>query len=271
MSKTREIFRDKVCVVTGAASGIGLQLSKDLLASGAIVYMADANKENLDKAHAELGDIKDHAVPFLVDVREEPRVRELIEQAAAHSGHLDYLFNNAGIGCTRPWEYLDLDMWKLVIDINLWGVVYALHTAIPIMKKQGFGHIITTSSIAALLTPAYQTAYSATKAAVTTISECLRFEMAHAGLNFTAVHPGNVATPIFKDLPAPPPDAVSVEEAGDDILDAVERKQAFLVFPEASRKLFDGVQRFPDERSDQFHRELADERRISYETKGSYY
>ena len=271
MTRNRELFRNKVCVVTGAASGIGLQLSQDLLANGATVFMADANKENLDKAFAELGEGKELAVPFLVDVREEPRVRELIEQAAAHAGHLDYLFNNAGIGCTMPWEYSDLAMWKLVIDINLWGVVYALNTAIPIMKKQGFGHIINTSSLAGLLTPAYQTVYAATKVAVTTISECLRFEMAHAGLNFTAIHPGNVATPIFKDLPAPPPDAVSVEDAVDFILDAVERKQAFLVFPESSRKLFDGVQRLPNERSDQFHRELADERRTNYETKGSYY
>ena len=143
MTKNRELFRNKVCVVTGAASGIGLQLSKDLLASGATVFMADANKENLDKVFAELGKEKELAVPFLVDVREEPRVRELVEQAAAHSGHLDYLFNNAGIGCTMPWENTDLNMWKLAIDINLWGVIYALNTAVPIMKKQGFGHIIT--------------------------------------------------------------------------------------------------------------------------------
>jgi len=271
MSKNREIFRGKVCVVTGAASGIGLQLSKDLLANGATVFMADANQVNLDKVIAELGNEQERAVPFLVDVREEPRVRALIEQAAAHSGHLDYLFNNAGIGCTMPWEDLDLDRWKLVVDVNLWGVIYALHAAIPIMKKQGFGHIITTSSVAALLTSAYQTAYAATKVAVTMISECLRFEMAHAGLHFTVVHPGDVATAIFKDLAAPPPGAISVEEAIDYILDAVERKQGFLVFPDSTRHKFDGSPRLPDERCDQFHREQADERRHSYETKGRYY
>ena len=270
MSKNREVFRNKVCVVTGAASGLGLQLSKDLLASGAIVFMADVNKENLDKAVAELGEAKERAVPFMVDVREEPRVRELIEQAAAHSGHLDYLFNNAGIGSTMPWENLDLDTWKLVIDINLWGVIYALHTAIPIMKKQGFGHIITTSSVAALFTPAYQTAYSATKRAVTTISECLRFEMAHAGLHFTAVHPGNVVTAIFKELAAPPPDAIPVEEAVDEILDAVERKQAILVFPESYRQMVEDA-RLDLEASEKAHRKIADERRHNYETKGTYY
>ncbi len=267
--KNRDIFRNKVCVVTGAASGIGLELSKQLLAAGATVFMADANKENLDKAYAGLGEEKKRAVPFLVDVREEPRVRELIEQAAARDGHLDYLFNNAGVGCTMPWEQSDLAMWKLVVDINLWGVVYALNTAIPIMKKQGFGHIVTTSSVAGCLTPTYQTVYCATKVAVAAISECLRFEMEHAGLNFTAIHPGNVATAIFQGL-APPSDAIPVEEAVELILDAVERKQPILIFPEAMRELVENIRRDP-EFNDMVHRHMADERRHNFETKGTYY
>ncbi len=268
MSNNRKIFHNKVCVITGAASGIGLGLSQGLLAAGATVFMADANKENLDKAFAGLGEAKEWAVPFLVDVRDEERVRELIEQAA-YGGHLDYLFNNAGIGCTMPWEYSDLAMWRRVVDINLWGAVYALLAAIPIMKKQGFGHVVTTSSIAGLITAPYQTAYCATKAAVTAISECLRFEMAHAGLHFTAVHPGNVATSIFGGLPAPP-DAVSVEQAVDWILDAVEQKQPILVFPESMRELVEKNWRDPKS-MEKLHKEMADERRHNYETKGTYY
>lgn len=94
--------------------------------------------------------------------------------------------------------------------------------------------------------------------------------MAHAGLHFTAVHPGNVATPIFQALAAPPPDAISVEDAVDFILDAVERKQAILVFPESSRKLIEDIRRDP-EYNEQVHCHLADERRHNYETKGTYY
>ncbi len=268
MNNNRKIFHNKVCVVTGAASGIGLELSKSLLAAGATVFMADADKANLDKAFAGLGDAKEWAVPFLVDVRDEERVRELIEQAA-YGGHLDYLFNNAGIGCTMPWEYSDLATWRRVVDINFWGPVYALLAAIPIMKKQGFGHIVTTSSAAGLLAAPYQTAYCATKAAITMISECLRFEMAHAGLSFTAVHPGNVMTPIFDGSPAPP-DAVSVEQAVDWILEAVEQKQPILVFPESMRELIEKCRRDP-EFSETFRKDTADERRHNYETKGTYY
>lgn len=268
-SSGREIFRDKVCIVTGAASGIGLQLSKDLLACGATVFMADANEENLAKVTAELSNAKDRAFPVHVDVREEPRVRKLIEQAAAHDGHLDYLFNNAGVGCTMPWEQSDLAMWKLVVDINLWGVVYALNTAVPIMKKQGFGHIINVSSVAGLLTLPYQTVYCATKSAVTVISECLRFEMEHAGLHFTAVHPGNVATPIFQGAAAPP-DAISVEEAVGYILDAVQREQGILIFPEESRELVEKTRHDP-EFNEKAMKDIAVERRQNFEAKGSYY
>lgn len=265
----RDVFRNKVCVVTGAASGIGLQLSVDLLACGATVFMADANKENLAKAFEGLGEGKDRAFPVTVDVREEPAVRELIERAAAHDGHLDYLFNNAGVGCTMPWEQSDLAMWKIVVDINLWGVVYALNTAIPIMKKQGFGHVVNTSSVAGLLTLPYQTVYCATKNAVTTIGECLRFEMEHAGLHFTTVHPGNVATPIFQGGTAPP-DAISVEEAVGYILDAVERKQGILIFPEAARETVEKIRRDP-EFNEKFMKETAEERRRNFESKGNYF
>ena len=112
----RDYFKGKVCVVTGAASGLGLQMSKDLAAAGAIVFMADINAETLAAARGKISGKNIHTVP--TDVTDAEAVRALIEQAVSHNGRLDLLFNNAGIGATLPWAEITLEFWHKVMDIN---------------------------------------------------------------------------------------------------------------------------------------------------------
>jgi NAD(P)-dependent dehydrogenase (short-subunit alcohol dehydrogenase family) len=261
-------FQDKVCVVTGAASGIGLQIAKDLLDAGAVVFMADAHAENLARCRDETA--ADNAHALVTDVTQEEQVRALVERAASHNGRLDILFNNAGVGGTMPWEDISLDFWRRVININLWGVIHGLHYAVPIMRKQGHGHIVNTSSLGGLLNIPYQAVYCASKAAVAAIGECLRFELADENIHVTTVYPGNVATAIFAETGAMPADAIPVREAVQNILDAVSRKESMAVFPEASRLWAKGVQSIPEFR-EKTMLELARERRRNYQAKGRYF
>jgi len=264
----RSYFQNKVCVVTGAASGIGLQLVKDLLAMGSTVFMADVSADNLARAGAGIASDNAHAV--VSDVTKEEQVRELIERAASHKGRLDMLFNNAGVGATLPWEQITLEFWRKVMDINLWGVIYGMHHAVPLMRKQGHGHIVNTSSLAALLNPPYQEVYCATKAAVAAIGECAGYELADENIHVTTVYPGNVATAIFDGAGAVPEDAVSVEEASKIILEGVSRKESMVVFPQQARFLARMV-RYDQEFREKTMLEMARERRHSYETKGRYF
>ena len=260
-------FQNKVCVVTGAASGIGLQMAKDLSAAGAVVFMADLNAEALAAARDKLGGDA-HAVA--TDVTDAEAMRALIEQAAAHNGRLDLLFNNAGIGATRPWAEITLDFWRKVMDINFWGVIYGLYYAVPIMRKQGGGHIVNTSSVGGLLNIPYQAVYCGSKAAVSAVGESLRFELAHENILVTTVYPGNVVTGIFAETGAMPADAVPVEAAVKTILEAVSQKQSMVVFPEQTRLWAKMVQSDP-EIQDKIMLDLATERRHNYETKGRYF
>ncbi len=264
----KNYFNGKVCVVTGAASGIGLQVAKDLSASGAVVFMADVDAERLARAHAEIA--RDNVQAVVADVTKEEQVRAMIERAAGYNGRLDILFNNAGVGATYPWETVTLDMWRFVLNLNLWGVIHGLHYAVPIMRKQGGGHIVNTASIAGLLDIPYQAVYCATKAAVAAIGECLRYELADENVHVTTIYPGNVATAIFAGVGSLPEDAISVEDAVKTILDAVARQESAVILPESTRLWAEQIERDPEFR-EAIMMGMARERRHNYQTKGTYF
>jgi NAD(P)-dependent dehydrogenase (short-subunit alcohol dehydrogenase family) len=266
----REHFEGKGCVVTGAASGIGLALAEALLQAGAVVFMADRNSSQLTAVVGQLGAHAGRVHQTTVDVTDQAQVLRLIEDAATHHGRLDFLFNNAGIGGTMPIANATLDHWRRIVDINLWGVIYGVHAALPIMRRQGSGHIVTTASIAGLVPVPYQALYCATKYAVVGLSESLRFELGDEGINFSVVCPGNVATPIFGPMP-PPEDAIPAAEAAYLILQGVAENQGIIALPEKTRDFWRAYWSQPEEVEKQVLWEMARQRRRAYSLKGTYY
>lgn len=263
-----DAFEGKVCIVTGGTSGIGLAISKGLLERGAVVYAVGFPQESVDAAKDELSGYE-NARPALVDVTQCEQVQGIVDRAVEENGRLDYMFNNAGMGGTMPFEMITLDDWKREVDLNLWGVIYGVHAAFHVMLKQGSGHIVNTGSIAGLMPPPYQAAYCATKYAVVGMTEALRYEHAYRGIHFSVPCPANVATSIFGDAP-PPEDAISADEAAEHILAGVERKEGIIVFPDDWKENYLRWNPGQEVRDKQFL-ELAEQRRKAYETGGRYY
>lgn len=229
-------FEGKIAIVTGGTSGIGFGICEELLKRGAFVYVIGSRQSSVEKVKEQFSQYP-NARLAAVDVKDNVAVEKMVSDCVAEFGRLDYMFNNAGISQKNPYDQVTLDFWKEMIDINLWGVIYGVNAALAVMKKQGSGHIINTSSFAALFCTPYQPVYVTTKCAVIGLTESLRYEYEPKNIFFTVFCPSNVATAIFKGYI--PPDAISVEEAVTIILDGVEKKELKIVFPDEMKDLLE--------------------------------
>jgi NAD(P)-dependent dehydrogenase (short-subunit alcohol dehydrogenase family) len=247
-------FEGKVAIVTGAASGIGAALSAALARRGATVVLAD-----IDEAGAKATADALHAGPpgrasgVHLDVTDAAHVAELVDRVAQDHGHLDLLFNNAGVGISGEARHLTLAHWQRSIDVNLRGVIHGVVAAYPRMIAQRRGHIVNTASLAGLLPSPMLTPYGMAKHAVVGLSTSLRMEAAPHGVRVTVVCPGVIDTPILDktnptDLPPVPsvPDARAVltrmigtpypaAALAEDVLNGVARNRPIIVAPRHAR------------------------------------
>ena len=134
---TDDYYQDKICIVTGANSGIGYALSEELLNRGATVYMLGRNPEKVAKAAEKLAAHGDWVHTLVADVTKQEQVQQAIEGTATEAGRLDMLFNNAGVGGTLQYETATLQDWKTIMDTNLWSVIYGVHAAMPDHAEAG--------------------------------------------------------------------------------------------------------------------------------------
>ncbi len=266
-----EYFKGKGCVVTGAASGIGLATSEALLQTGAVVFLADRDSKQLAVAVERLRSHGGRVHSMTVDVTKQAQIQQMLQTATSRHGRLDFLFNNAGVGGTLPIEDASLEHWRRIIDLNLWGVVYGVDAALPIMRRQGGGHIVNTSSVAGLVPIPFQAMYCATKYAVVGLSESLRYELEDQGIRFSVVCPGNVATAIWgtpiigeRQQAHPPADSITAEEAAQTLLTGVANNEGIIVIPESARQLWKTYCTAPDV-ADGLLRDMAKERRRKYQ------
>ena len=213
----KQNFTGAQVAITGGASGIGFALGKALLAAGANVTLGDWNAKSLAEVTEQLSNYGDRVTGMQLDVSDQQQVAKFVTEAAARGGRLDYLFNNAGVGGAKPTMDWTLADWQRIININMWGTIYGVMAAMPIMVAQGNGHIVNTASIWGLLPGIYEVPYSTSKHAIVGLSESLSYELAPKGVQVTVLCPAGVVTGIFAEGTAPA-DAISADEAAQEIM-----------------------------------------------------
>jgi NAD(P)-dependent dehydrogenase (short-subunit alcohol dehydrogenase family) len=190
-------YTDAVVLLTGGGSGIGAALSRALAARGARVIVVDRDRDTAAETARTIEGSGGRAEAAVADVRNADEVARVVDAAWQTYGRLDYVFNNAGIGVGGEILQNSLDDWRYIVDVNLMGVVYGIHAAYPRMAEQGFGHIVSTASMAGLMPTPMTTSYGATKAAVVALSRALRIEAAEYGVRVSVICPGVIRTPIL--------------------------------------------------------------------------
>ncbi|SBB11337.1 Short-chain alcohol dehydrogenase [Staphylococcus aureus] len=188
------VLTDKVAVVTGAGSGIGEAIATLLHEEGVKVILAGRNKDKLQNVANQLAQDSVKVVP--TDVTKKEEVDELIKIAQQTFGGLDIVINSAGQMLSSKITDYQVDEWDSMIDVNIKGTLYTAQAALPTMLEQSSGHLINIASISGFEVTKSSTIYSATKAAVHTITQGLEKELAKTGVKVTSISPAMVDTAI---------------------------------------------------------------------------
>jgi NADP-dependent 3-hydroxy acid dehydrogenase YdfG len=193
----------KVVAITGASSGIGEATALLLAERGAAVVLGARRTERLDKLAAGIRDGGGRAVSLSADVTRREDLDRLVGRAVEEFGRLDVLVSNAGISKIGPVADLDVDGWLAMIDVNLRGVLHGIAAALPVFRRQGQGHFVTTVSTAGLKIVPTMAVYAATKNAVRTLLEGLRQESTDGVVRTTSISPGYVRTELADSIDDP--------------------------------------------------------------------
>jgi NADP-dependent 3-hydroxy acid dehydrogenase YdfG len=196
-------IENKVIAITGASSGIGEATALLLAERGAAVVLGARRTERLDDLARGIRDRGGRAVTSATDVTRRADLERLVGRAVAEFGRLDVLVSNAGISKIGPIADLDVDGWSAMIDVNVRGVLHGIAAALPVFRRQGRGHLVTTVSTAGLKIVPTQAVYAATKNAVRTLLEGLRQESTDGVLRTTSVSPGYVRTELADSIDDP--------------------------------------------------------------------
>lgn len=196
-----DTLESKVAVITGAASGIGLGMARELGHEGMRVVLSDVPQERLNNAVADLQSEGIECIGEIADVRSAEAVEALAHAAVDTYGQVHVLCNNAGIGVFgRQWELSERD-WALAIDICLWGVINGVRAFVPRMLASGVPcHVVNTASMGGLLSAPFVGPYATAKHAVVGLSKSLGVELAGTNVGVTLVCPGNVRTNVARAM-----------------------------------------------------------------------
>ena len=228
-------FKDQVAVITGAASGIGLAVTKKLQAEGATIAMLDLNEPALEAAARDVGE---RAFAFNVDITSEARVGDVIERIGNRFGRIDILVNSAGVtGKTNVKSHeAELSDFRFVFEVNVIGCFLTSRAVLPWMLKRQYGRILHIASISGKEGNAGMLAYSASKAAVIGMTKVQGKEYAESGITVNALAPAVIRTAMVEALPEAQvkymTDKIPMKRCGT--LEEVARMAAWIVSPATS-------------------------------------
>jgi NAD(P)-dependent dehydrogenase (short-subunit alcohol dehydrogenase family) len=248
-------LQGKIAFVTGGASGIGLGIVKAFLGAGMSVAIADLRQDHLDAALRELasGGLRDRVHGIAVDVSDRAAMGRAAEETDRRFGKVHVLVNNAGVGIEGPLRRATYDDWDFGLGVNLGGVVNGIQSFLPRIRAHGEGgHIVNTASLAGLVwMPSFMAIYATSKAAVITLSECMRDDLAPDHIGVSVLCPGPIRTNIhesgqnrpsrfrgssgFAEAEAqlakrePSPLWMAPEEVGERVLQAIRNDQLYII------------------------------------------
>ena len=228
-------FSNAVVVITGAGSGIGRALARELAARGAELALVDVNSAALEETRSLLGNAK--AATYKVDVADGASVEAFARKVRQDFGRATILINNAGVALYGTFEELALVEFEWLFRINFWGVIHGCKFFLPILKEQKQARIVNISSVFALIAPPGQTAYGASKYAIRGFSESLREELRASGVAVTCVHPAGISTNIAVNARA----GAATDPRGQAEAREVFHRVARITPEEAARTIVQGI------------------------------
>jgi NADP-dependent 3-hydroxy acid dehydrogenase YdfG len=245
-------FKDKVCVISGAGSGIGQALAQQLARRGARLALSDIDTNNVQSTAARCTQLGADAVSYSLDVADRAAVFAHADEVAARFGTVNLVINNAGVAMHQTVLDTSIEDLEWIVAINFWGVVYGTKAFLPKLIDSRDGYLVNISSLFGLIAVPSQAAYNATKFAVRGFSEALRQEMLGAGqpVAVSCVHPGGIKTAIARSARVAASDdkqmlaerfervaRTSPERAARTIIRGIERNQARVLIGADARAL----------------------------------
>lgn len=230
--------------ITGGASGLGRALAERYARDGARVLIGDIHQARMDETVRALGG---SAASIRCDVTKEADLVAAAKWCEETWGGVDRVYNNAGVSAGGSIDAQSLDDWEWIIDINLLGVARGCKAFVPMLKRQRSGRIVNTASMAGLTHPPHMAAYNATKAAVVSISETLRTELAEHNVGVSVVCPSFIRTNLIESFRGATPDVERTTKrllgkaklSADEVAQIVHReveKGTFLILTDADGK-----------------------------------
>lgn len=247
--------RQQRVLITGAGSGLGRALALHFARKGWLVACTDVQPQAAAQTFAEIKAAGGEGLCFQLDVTSEAQFDSAVAQLEVSWGGLDVLINNAGVASSGTVADSPLEQWRWVLDINLMGCVRGARSAIPLMQRQGSGHIVNISSFAGIANPPALASYSVSKAAVISLSETLRLELAGDGIGVSVACPSFFETALVENSRNAGPDSgnaapqldpitrhlmktskITADDVARDIYAAVKKKR-FMVISHADARL----------------------------------
>jgi len=196
-------LRGKVALVTGASSGIGEATAYALASEGAYVVASARRPDRLDAVAKHIQDRDGQVMTIVSDVADEKQANDMVNKAAERWGRLDIVVNNAGVMLLGKIGGANTEDWRRMVGVNVLGLMYTTHAALPYLQRQKSGHIVNISSVAGRTARVGSGAYNATKWGVVAFSEALRQEVLEDNIRVTVIEPGAVATELSSHITDP--------------------------------------------------------------------